>query len=217
MRGGPRATDASIPAALAVLAEIGRATGPGGDAGEAPFIRYSVRDVEGATRFSRSTVSMALTALERVGLIAVDTPRRPSPATPADAPSMTSDAAHQAPAAVYVGEFAGTPIFAPPGTPLIVECGSDGRWTCRVGPLLRLGRSIRSRTDKERGRRRHTAAGGGLMLDLSYESARWAASTAGFTTAVAGRGHGGQDVSAAGATATSPPALAREQPLRAWR
>jgi len=40
---------------------------------------------------------------------------------------MTSDAAHQAPAAVYVGEFAGTPIFAPPGTPLMSNAGAmDG-------------------------------------------------------------------------------------------
>ena len=203
-----RTADVSIPAALAVLAEVARATGPVGDAGDAPFIRYSVRDLEGATRFSRSTVSMALTTLERVGLIAVDarrgqtlrcalrpavfgrdleddnaavrpanvshgeltpdpvvaeqtvgtqqthrvatveapsvvradlTSRRLSPATPADASRMTGDVADQAPAVIYVGEFAGTPIFAPPGTPLIVECGSDGRWTCRVGPLLRLG------------------------------------------------------------------------------
>ena len=208
VRGRLRRSDVGIPAALAVLAEIARATGPVGDDGDAPFIRYSVRDLEGATRFSRSTVSTALTALERVGLIAIDARRgqtlrcalRPtvfghdsgddgtartadvrhgasthadrliaepavgsqqsqrvavveartvvradrssrssSPATLAQASSIASDIVDPALAAVYIGEFAGTPIFAPPGTPLIVECGSDGRWTCRVGPLLRLG------------------------------------------------------------------------------
>jgi DNA-binding transcriptional ArsR family regulator len=209
VRGRLRAADVGIPAALAVLAEVARATGPVGEGGDAPFIRYSVRDLEGATRFSRSTVSTALTALERVGLITVDarrgqtlrcalcpsvfghdsddenaavtpadvnhdestdgdpvvpepalrtqqsrraaavkprqdirtdwTSRSLSPATSARAPNLTSDAVDQAPAAIYVGEFAGTPIFAPYGTPLIVECDSNGRWTCRVGPLLRLG------------------------------------------------------------------------------
>jgi hypothetical protein len=38
VRGRLRAADVSIPAALAVLAEIARATGPVGDAGDAPFI-----------------------------------------------------------------------------------------------------------------------------------------------------------------------------------
>jgi hypothetical protein len=215
VRGRLRGSDVGIPAALVVLAEIARATGPVGD-GDAPFIRYSVRDLEGATRFSRSTVSTALTALERVGFIAIDarrgqtlrcalcptvfghgsgadngavtsvavsraaspnantvvaepalgTPERrrhatgearesvgadrssrsESPATP-DAPSLTSHVIEQEAVAVYLGEFAGTPIFAPRGTPLVVECDRDGRWTCRVGPLLRLG-PARPREDR---------------------------------------------------------------------
>ena len=45
---------------------------------------------------------------------------------------------------VLLGEFAGTPIYAPPGTPLIIECDATGRWTCRVGPLLRLGPATES-------------------------------------------------------------------------
>jgi len=40
---------------------------------------------------------------------------------------------------VLLGEFAGTPIFAPLGTALVVERDSEGRWTCRVGPFLSLG------------------------------------------------------------------------------
>jgi DNA-binding transcriptional ArsR family regulator len=42
-------------------------------------------------------------------------------------------------APVLLGEFAGTPIYGPPGTPLVVDCDAAGRWTCRVGPLLTLG------------------------------------------------------------------------------
>ncbi len=38
-----------------------------------------------------------------------------------------------------IEEFAGTPIYAPPGTPVTLECDADGRWSCRVGPFLRLG------------------------------------------------------------------------------
>jgi hypothetical protein len=40
---------------------------------------------------------------------------------------------------VLVGTFAGTPIYAPAGTPLVVECDAEGRWSCRVGPFLQLG------------------------------------------------------------------------------
>jgi hypothetical protein len=42
-------------------------------------------------------------------------------------------------AVVLVGTFAGTPIYAPAGTPLVVECDAEGRWSCRVGPFLQLG------------------------------------------------------------------------------
>jgi len=63
VRGGRRVADVSVPAAAAVLVEIARATEPVGDAGDAPFVRYSVRNREGATRFSRSTVSTALAAV----------------------------------------------------------------------------------------------------------------------------------------------------------
>jgi hypothetical protein len=42
-------------------------------------------------------------------------------------------------APVLLGHFGGTPIYGPPGTPLVVDCDADGRWTCRVGPLLTLG------------------------------------------------------------------------------
>lgn len=42
-------------------------------------------------------------------------------------------------ASALIGEFAGTPIYAPPGTPLVVERDTNGAWTCRIGPFLRLG------------------------------------------------------------------------------
>lgn len=42
-------------------------------------------------------------------------------------------------ASVLVGTFAGTPVYAPQGTPLVVECDTEGRWSCRVGPFLQLG------------------------------------------------------------------------------
>lgn len=42
-------------------------------------------------------------------------------------------------APILVGTFAGTPIYAPQGTPLVVECDADGQWLCRVGPFLQLG------------------------------------------------------------------------------
>ena len=42
-------------------------------------------------------------------------------------------------APVLIGTFAGTPIYASRGTPLVVECDADGRWSCRVGPFLKLG------------------------------------------------------------------------------
>ena len=60
-------------------------------------------------------------------------------------PSVTSagDVAPRAPGAtgapVLIGDFAGTPIHAPAGTPLVLEQNADGGWTCRVGPFLRLG------------------------------------------------------------------------------
>lgn len=53
------------------------------------------------------------------------------------APAAPSAAGLAAP--VLLGSFAGTPIYAPPGTPLVVECDADGRWSCRVGPYLQLG------------------------------------------------------------------------------
>jgi hypothetical protein len=42
-------------------------------------------------------------------------------------------------APVRLGEFGGTPIYGPAGTPIVVECDAEGRWTCRVGPFLTLG------------------------------------------------------------------------------
>ncbi len=42
-------------------------------------------------------------------------------------------------APALIGSFAGTPIYAPAGTPLVVECDAAGRWSCRVGPYLQLG------------------------------------------------------------------------------
>jgi hypothetical protein len=70
-------------------------------------------------------------------------PGRPEVAAAADptarvaAPVVAGPAAVGAP--VLVGTFAGTPIYAPAGTPLVVECDADGRWVCRVGPFLQLG------------------------------------------------------------------------------
>ena len=56
---------------------------------------------------------------------------------PLSAPPTPGAVAGRAP--VLLGEFAGTPIYGPPGTPLVVDCDAAGRWTCRVGPLLTLG------------------------------------------------------------------------------
>lgn len=172
------AAGAGAAAALAVLRELARASGPVPDATRAPFVRYSVRELEAATLFGRSTVSEALGALERARLITLDARRGqtmrcalapaafghelPGPVAEAPPPPSTTvgDERSQAPAArgrgaavpplpaptpassaapVLLGEFAGTPIYAPAGTPLVVECDAEGRWSCRVGPLLKLG------------------------------------------------------------------------------
>lgn len=204
VRGRLEAVEGSIAPALAVLRELATTIGTLDETGAAPPIRASVRDLEDATAFGRSTVSAALVALERSELLTIearagrttrftirpaafghaDVPWAPSnragapdgaseqsiglvpggshvdrdvrsgsptietlPAipsatfagrsTPASAPSPP--AALLSGGAVLVGEFAGTPIYAPPGTPVVIECDGDGRWTCRVGPLLRLG------------------------------------------------------------------------------
>ena len=60
----------------------------------------------------------------------------PAPLPPTG-PRASGAAAGRAP--VLLGQFAGTPIYGPPGTPLVVDCDAAGRWTCRVGPLLTLG------------------------------------------------------------------------------
>jgi hypothetical protein len=158
-----------------------------GAATELPSVRASVRDLEDATRFGRSTVSEAVAALVRARVLDADTRAghtgrfavRPStfglpddepgpPPTALTSAALTTSAlpgvpgaraAHGAPvrpggpevaapvvvgpgavgAPVLVGTFAGTPIYAPAGTPLVVECDADGRWVCRVGPFLQLG------------------------------------------------------------------------------
>jgi hypothetical protein len=81
-------------------------------------------------------------------------PRGAMAAPPAAEPALASVLPAAAPAAashgvsagaavrgapVLLGHFGGTPIYGPPGTPLVVDCDADGRWTCRVGPLLTLG------------------------------------------------------------------------------
>jgi DNA-binding transcriptional regulator YhcF (GntR family) len=178
---------ASLPPALAVLRELACAVGAIADPLDSPSVRASVRDLEDRTAFGRSTVAEGLAALERAGVLAIETragrttrftlspaafglaptsPANPMPrgrsrtlrSTP-DGPKVRSRApltsdpragvgneraaphagARSAGAAVLLGVFAGTPIHAPPGTPLIVECDELGQWTCRVGPFLRLG------------------------------------------------------------------------------
>jgi DNA-binding transcriptional ArsR family regulator len=179
---------ASVAPALAVLRELAVLLAPfdDGDAAAATLVRASVRDLEDATGFSRSTVSEAIAALARARLLDVETragrtarftvrpaafgqpdeePRMPatSPlatgAAPAAAGPSPGVAGVGAPprsaqarllggpsldagatgAPVLIGTFAGTPIYAPSGTPLVVECDTEGRWSCRVGPFLRLG------------------------------------------------------------------------------
>lgn len=61
-----------------------------------------------------------------------------SVALPPD-PVSRRGAVAPAAAPVLIGTFAGTPIHAPAGTPLVVECDAEGRWWCRVGPFLRIG------------------------------------------------------------------------------
>lgn len=186
VRGGLRDAGApanALAAPLAVVREVARASGPVPDPAAAPHVRYSVRELETATLFSRSTVSEALALLERAGLVMTearrgqtlrcaltprafglapvmptDAPRRTpvpdlpaEPATGAEAREPSRASAPPAPlearpqlseipeGVVLLGEFAGTPIYGPPGTALVVECDARGRWTCRVGPHLRLG------------------------------------------------------------------------------
>lgn len=69
------------------------------------------------------------------------TTRRPKRATPrslvADGGVSRPRSPHHAP--ILLGEFAGTPIMAPAGTPITLEQDDSGRWYCRVGQHLRLG------------------------------------------------------------------------------
>ena len=166
-------------AVLRALAErMGAVDVAGVGGGELPLVRASVRDLEDATRFGRSTVSEAVAALVRARVLDADTraghtgrfvvrpaafglpDEAPAPAVGAPPAPMATSAAHgrssdraAAPAGrgvadghrvatgapVLVGTFAGTPIYAPAGTPLVVECDAEGRWVCRVGPWLQLG------------------------------------------------------------------------------
>jgi DNA-binding transcriptional ArsR family regulator len=182
--------EASSVPALAVLRELAAQLGALDDGAEVPPLRISVRALEDATGFGRSTVSEALAALERARLLDIETragrttrfslrpaafgradePPRvmpegaglgdgmvpasvagegssgaavapPSPAVMVNpaANSGTGSSPRPGVASVLVGEFAGTPIYAPPGTALVVECDDQGRWSCRVGPFLQLG------------------------------------------------------------------------------
>lgn len=174
----------AMAAPLAVLREVAQASGPVPDPAAAPHVRYSVRELEAATLFSRSTVSETLALLERAGLLATEarrgqtlrcalTPRAFGVATrggaagqrahqmsavpgapvseTGTAPATEASGATKAPASiatvqadggqvpsgvVRLGEFAGTPIYAPVGTPISVATDAAGRWICRVGPLV---------------------------------------------------------------------------------
>jgi hypothetical protein len=188
---------ASVAPALAVLRELATELGAVDNRGAIPSLRVSVRALEDATGFGRSTVSEALIALEYARVLDIETragrttrftlrpaafgqvdePPRAAEEAPAtgqgserqgwtvsapiasaapapheetggtanprrvaSAPAaVTSVAPEAGGAAVLVGAFAGTPIYAPPGTPLVVECDAEGRWSCRVGPFLTLG------------------------------------------------------------------------------
>lgn len=178
------AVGASPAPALAVLRELATSMGAFDLAGDdmAPVAaRASVRDLEDATGFGRSTVADAVASLERARLLDVETrvgrttrfSLRPSafghsdsapevaiskvPVSPHAAavvestggvPAGTQAAAQSLRGALappvagtssLIGTFAGTPIYAPPGTPLVVDCDANGEWTCRVGPFLVLG------------------------------------------------------------------------------
>jgi len=181
------------PLALAVLRELAASMGALDVADGAMLpaaTRASVRDLEDATGFGRSTVAEAVTSLERARLIDVEArvgrttrftlrpsafgrPDEPPTAAASDVSALASSptttaslaaprstgapsviasppAAHatQVPGnasapvagvATLIGTFAGTPIYAPPGTPLVVDCDASGQWTCRIGPFLVLG------------------------------------------------------------------------------
>ena len=84
------------------------------------------------------------------GVAAAGGTRSPAraPALPAHPAPLASEVAIARPSAVAaggevasvrLGEFAGTPIHGPPGTPLVVVRHADGSWSCRVGPFLVLG------------------------------------------------------------------------------
>jgi hypothetical protein len=183
------AVGAGVGAPAAVLRTLAERMGAVDLAGaELPSVRASVRDLEDATRFGRSTVSEAVAALVRARVLDADTRAghtgrfvlRPCvfglpdeapesapavvdtrwPAAPGSgtAPAGAGGVARPVPVGaaavqgavdggpstaagrpVLVGTFAGTPIYAPAGTPLVVECDAEGRWVCRVGPFLQLG------------------------------------------------------------------------------
>jgi DNA-binding transcriptional ArsR family regulator len=171
----------SIAPALAVLRELAMLGGAFDLGAGLPSVRASVRDLESATSYGRSTVSEALAALDDGRLLDVETragrttrfvlrraifgladdaPRAavvpegtdiaPSSATRSVSSAGTSDRPGQpatarvleAPsvstsgAVALVGTFAGTPIYAPPGTPFVLDRDAHGRWLCRVGPLV---------------------------------------------------------------------------------
>jgi hypothetical protein len=179
------AIGAGVGAPTAVLRALAERVGAvdlppeGPSGGDVPPVRASVRDLEDATRFGRSTVSDAVAALVRARVLDADTraghtgrfvvrpaafglpdeepavdgatgaaavvsapghpyppvaPARPAPVGPPGVP-VVAPAGGAARSPVLIGTFAGTPIYAPPGTPLVVECDAEGRWTCRVGPL----------------------------------------------------------------------------------
>ncbi len=191
------AVGASVAPAMAVLRELATDVGAVDSTGAGPAVRTSVRELEHRTAYGRGTVAAALQALERGGLIALETragrmtrfticevafgrgtdggdalrpsatesvrARRDGPlrnpgrasgaAEPVGGPqssvleapiasatdTATGRSAPTTGTAVPIGEFGGTPIYAPLGTPVTLECDADGRWSCRVGPFLRLG------------------------------------------------------------------------------
>lgn len=133
-----RMPDAQMSAAQMPAAPVPQTRAPDTRSSKLPF--QAPRSV---TTDERSVV--AVSPPERS--IAADVSREAEPLTGAESPTQgrnsetSRDQAHRpAPTGVVrLAEFAGTPIYAPAGTPITIECDAAGNWTCRVGPHLRLG------------------------------------------------------------------------------
>jgi DNA-binding transcriptional ArsR family regulator len=100
--------------------------------GHAPAIRSAPHPSEGMVAVGGSP--SAATAPSTHG-----TRRARRAASREERAGESSDPAAAATIPIRLGDFGGTPILAPAGTPITLEQDASGRWYCRVGTHLRLG------------------------------------------------------------------------------